>query len=174
MNDKFDTKVVYIMQGRYIARIYFIILIVISLFESRIFEFMTLNIFLAYIPFELCLLLKLFKPKKVIEWPLFIIFSLIFLLMVPNTFYMVTDLIHLNQFTFNFYLTIKFNGMDFLHLFIIRCLLRTLLYDLNLFGIVLLYFSPMDKYYPCGCSHVSEWIRNIYRTFLTLSFRFSD
>lgn len=64
MNDKFDTKVVYIMQGRYIARIYFIILIVISLFESRIFEFMTLNIFLAYIPFELCLLLKLFKPKK--------------------------------------------------------------------------------------------------------------
>ena len=49
MNDKFDTKVVYIMQGRYIARIYFIILIVISLFESRIFEFMTLNIFLAYI-----------------------------------------------------------------------------------------------------------------------------
>ena len=36
-----------------------------------------------------------------------IIFSLIFLLMVPNTFYMVTDLIHLNQFTFNFYLTLN-------------------------------------------------------------------
>lgn len=64
---------------------------------------MTLNLFLAYVPFELCLLLNLFKPKFKFEWPLFIIFSLIFLLMVPNTLYMVTDLIHLNQFSFNFY-----------------------------------------------------------------------
>lgn len=64
---------------------------------------MTLNLFLAYVPFELCLLLHLFKPKFKFEWPLFIIFSLIFLFMVPNTLYMVTDLIHLNQFTFNFY-----------------------------------------------------------------------
>ena len=115
--------------------------------------------------------IKAVQTEKVIEWPLFIIFSLIFLLMVPNTFYMVTDLIHLNQFTFNFYLTL--NLMEWIFFtYLLWCLLRTLLYDLNLFGIVLLYFSPMDKYYPCGCSHVSEWIRNIYRTFLTLSFRF--
>lgn len=98
------------MKARYIARIYFIVLIIISLFEGRVFDFMTLNIFLAYIPFELCLLLKLFKPKKRIEWPLFIIFSLIFLFMVPNTFYMLTDLIHLNQFTFDFY--VKFDLME--------------------------------------------------------------
>ncbi|AGZ26081.1 MULTISPECIES: DUF1361 domain-containing protein [Staphylococcus] len=90
------------MQPRYIARIYFIILFMISLFETRIFNFMTLNLFLAYIPFELCLLLKLFKPIKKFEWPLFIVFGMIFLLLVPNTFYMITDLIHLNQFQFNF------------------------------------------------------------------------
>lgn len=98
------------MKARYIARIYFIVLIIISLFEGRVFDFMTLNLFLAYIPFELCLLLKLFKPKKRIEWPLFILFSLIFLFMVPNTFYMLTDLIHLNQFTFDFY--VKFDLME--------------------------------------------------------------
>ncbi len=95
-------KVVFIMQPRYIARIYFIILFTISLFETKIFNFMTLNLFLAYIPFELCLLLKLFKPMKKFEWPLFVIFGMIFLLLVPNTFYMITDLIHLNQFQFNF------------------------------------------------------------------------
>lgn len=59
--------------------------------------------FLAYIPFELSLLLRLFKPNKKYEWPLFIIYSFIFVLLLPNTFYMVTDLIHLNQFQFNFY-----------------------------------------------------------------------
>ena len=90
------------MQPRYIARIYFIILFIISLAETRVFNFMTLNLFLAYVPIELCLLLKLFKPKKVFEWPLFVVFGLIFLLLVPNTFYMITDLIHLNQFQFNF------------------------------------------------------------------------
>ena len=90
------------MQSRYFARIYFIILFAISMTESHIFNFMTLNLFLAYVPFELCLLLKLFKPVKAFEWPLFIVFGLIFLLLVPNTFYMITDLIHLNQFQFNF------------------------------------------------------------------------
>lgn len=61
---------------------------------------MTLNLFLAYIPFELSLLLRLFKPNKKYEWPLFVIYSFIFVLLLPNTFYMVTDLIHLNQFNF--------------------------------------------------------------------------
>ncbi|MDK7752538.1 DUF1361 domain-containing protein [Staphylococcus ureilyticus] len=76
---------------------------IISIFFNQFYQFMTLNLFLAYIPFELCLLLNLFKPKYKYEWPLFIVFVLIFLCMVPNTLYMVTDLIHLNQFTFNFY-----------------------------------------------------------------------
>ncbi|EOA9883847.1 DUF1361 domain-containing protein [Staphylococcus aureus] len=91
------------MQSRYIARIYFLILFIVSLFETKIFQFMTLNLFLAYIPFELSLLLRLFKPNKKYEWPLFIIYSFISVLLLPNTFYMVTDLIHLNQFQFNFY-----------------------------------------------------------------------
>ncbi|PTI76407.1 DUF1361 domain-containing protein [Staphylococcus succinus] len=91
------------MNARYIARSAFLILIIISIFFNSYYKFMTLNLFLAYVPFELCLLLHLFKPKFKFEWPLFIIFSLIFLFMVPNTLYMVTDLIHLNQFTFNFY-----------------------------------------------------------------------
>ena len=79
------------MTSRYIARIYFIILFVISLFETRVFNFVSLNLFLAYIPLELCFLLDLFKPRKKFEWPIFIIFALIFILLVPNTFYMVTD-----------------------------------------------------------------------------------
>lgn len=88
---------------RYIARIVFLLLIIISILKNNVYGFMTLNLFLAYIPLELCLLLKLFKPRRKFEWPLFVIFSLIFVFMVPNTFYMITDLIHLNQFTFNFY-----------------------------------------------------------------------
>lgn len=91
------------MQPRYIARIYFIILFTVSLFETTVFNFMTLNLFLAYIPYELSLLLRLFKPRAKFEWPLFIIFGFIFVLLFPNTFYMVTDLIHLDQFQFNFY-----------------------------------------------------------------------
>lgn len=87
------------MNSRYIARIYFLVLFISSLFENKIYQFMTLNLFLAYIPFELSLLLRLFKY----EWPLFVIYSFIFVLLLPNTFYMVTDLIHLNQFQFNFY-----------------------------------------------------------------------
>ena len=55
------------MTSRYIARIYFIILFTFSLFETRVFNFMSLNLFLAYIPFELCLLLRLFKPRKKYE-----------------------------------------------------------------------------------------------------------
>ena len=101
------------MTSRYIARIYFIILFVISLFETRVFNFVSLNLFLAYIPLELCFLLDLFKPRKKFEWPIFIIFALIFILLVPNTFYMVTDLIHLNQFTFDFY--VQLNLIEWLY-----------------------------------------------------------
>ncbi|MCU5745788.1 DUF1361 domain-containing protein [Staphylococcus sp. SQ8-PEA] len=90
------------MLARYIARGVFTILFLLSLFDN-IFQFMTLNLFLAYVPFELCFLLRLFQPRRKIEWPLFIVFVLIFITMVPNTFYMITDLIHLKQFIFNFY-----------------------------------------------------------------------
>ncbi|MCE3404302.1 DUF1361 domain-containing protein, partial [Staphylococcus aureus] len=37
------------MNSRYIARIYFLVLFIASLFENKIYQFMTLNLFLAYI-----------------------------------------------------------------------------------------------------------------------------
>ncbi|WP_114603859.1 DUF1361 domain-containing protein [Staphylococcus sp. EZ-P03] len=89
------------MQSRYIARIFFVILMLMTLPLDNFYQFMALNLFLAYIPFELVWLIKLFIPKRRFEWPLFIIFSAIFILIFPNTFYMVTDLIHLNQFGFS-------------------------------------------------------------------------
>ncbi|OFM14956.1 hypothetical protein HMPREF2713_10075 [Staphylococcus sp. HMSC059E03] len=88
------------MQSRYIARILFVILMLLTLPLNQFYQFMALNLFLAYIPFELVWLLKLFIPKRRFEWPLFIVFAAIFVLIFPNTFYMVTDLIHLNQFAF--------------------------------------------------------------------------
>ncbi|MCG3401858.1 DUF1361 domain-containing protein [Staphylococcus massiliensis] len=90
------------MLARYIARTLFLVLLLISLFVKHFFGFMTLNLILAYIPYELSLLLRVFKPHKKYEWTLFVIYSIVFFLLVPNTFYMVTDLIHLNQFAFNF------------------------------------------------------------------------
>ncbi|WP_141709892.1 DUF1361 domain-containing protein, partial [Staphylococcus aureus] len=86
------------MQSRSIPRTSFLLFFIVCLFETKIFQFMPLNLVLAYIPFELSLLLRLIKPNKKYEWPLFIIYSFIFVLLLPNTFYMVTDLIHLNQF----------------------------------------------------------------------------
>lgn len=91
------------MQSRYVARILFVLLMLLTLPLNHFYNFMALNLFLAYIPFELVLLLKLFIPKRKFEWPLFVIFALIFILILPNTFYMVTDLIHLNQFGFDIY-----------------------------------------------------------------------
>ncbi|ANZ34027.1 DUF1361 domain-containing protein [Staphylococcus carnosus] len=91
------------MQSRYIARILFVLLLLLTLPLNHFYNFMALNLFLAYIPFELVLLLPLFVPKRKFEWPLFIVFAVIFILILPNTFYMVTDLIHLNQFGFDIY-----------------------------------------------------------------------
>ncbi|MBY7664481.1 DUF1361 domain-containing protein [Staphylococcus agnetis] len=90
------------MQARYIARLLYVFLFVTTLVVPNHFKFLLLNLTLAYIPLELAYLLKLFVPKRLFEWPLFVIYLGIFILMLPNTFYMVTDLIHLNQFSFSF------------------------------------------------------------------------
>ncbi|EGQ2881187.1 DUF1361 domain-containing protein [Staphylococcus pseudintermedius] len=90
------------MNARYIARITYVVLILISILIPNQLMFLTLNVSLAYIPLELAYLIKFFIPRRAFEWPLFIIYLFIFILMLRNTFYMVTDLIHLNQFTFNF------------------------------------------------------------------------
>ena len=135
------------MTSRYIARIYFIILFVISLFETRVFNFVSLNLFLAYIPLELCFLLDLFKPRKKFEWLIFIIFALIFILLVPNTFYMVTDLINLNQFTF---LTAK-------------CIFCDLLHGSHICSFISFHFKAMVKSMFINSTYVFKWFRNIYR-----------
>ncbi|MCE5090578.1 DUF1361 domain-containing protein [Staphylococcus devriesei] len=127
------------MTARYIARIYFIILFIISLFETQVFNFMSLNLFLAYVPFELCLLLRLFRPRKTFEWPLFIVFSLIFILLVPNTFYMLTDLIHLNQFTFDFYM--RLNIMEWIYFTYLLLGVFLAIYCMILIYIELLHFT---------------------------------
>lgn len=90
------------MQARYIARLLYVFLFVTTLVVPNHFKFLLLNLTLAYIPLELAYLLKLFVPKRLFEWPLFVIYLVIFIPMLPNTFYMVTDLIHLNQFSFSF------------------------------------------------------------------------
>ena len=64
------------MRARYIARTVFLILMIVSIFFNSFYKFMTLNLFLAYVPFELCLLLNLFKPKFKFEWPLLLFFHL--------------------------------------------------------------------------------------------------
>lgn len=140
LNALFRKKVGVFMKARYIARTIFLILIIISIFFNDYYQFMTLNLFLAYVPFELCLLLNLFKPVHKYEWPLFIIFALIFLFMVPNTLYMVTDLIHLNQFTFNFY-----RGLILVEWAYFTFLVSAVLLALYL---LILMFLEMEKFTP--------------------------
>lgn len=140
LNALFRKKVGVFMKARYIARTVFLILIIISIFFNDYYQFMTLNLFLAYVPFELCLLLNLFKPVHKYEWPLFIIFALIFLFMVPNTLYMVTDLIHLNQFTFNFY-----QGLILVEWAYFTFLVSAVLLALYL---LILMFLEMEKFTP--------------------------
>ncbi|MGV1143522.1 DUF1361 domain-containing protein [Staphylococcus aureus] len=131
---------------------------------------MTLNLFLAYIPFELSLLLRLFKPNKKYEWPLFIIYSFIFVLLLPNTFYMVTDLIHLNQFQFNFYAGLNLSEWKYFTYLLLGVFLAV-------YVMILIYFEILTL-----TSH--RWLNRLivvvlmflngfklYWSFLTLTFR---
>lgn len=158
------------MQSRYFARIYFIILFVISMTESHIFNFMTLNLFLAYVPFELCLLLKLFKPVKAFEWPLFIVFGLIFLLLVPNTFYMITDLIHLNQFQFNFLAGLNITEWIYFTYLILGVLLAIYLTILIFFRNCTFYVLCMVKSTIDSYINVLKWIRYLHRSILKITY----
>ena len=142
------------MQSRYFARIYFIILFVISMTESHIFNFMTLNLFLAYVPFELCLLLKLFKPVKAFEWPLFIVFGLIFLLLVPNTFYMITD----------------HHRMDLFHLFNTWRTLSNIPHNSYIFRNCTFYVLCMVKSTIDSYINVLKWIRYLHRSILKITY----
>lgn len=71
------------------------------MFESD-YSFMIFNIFLAFAALELSFLLPLFAIRKKSEIPLSAAFYLVFILLSPNVFYVVTDLIHLNIFDFHY------------------------------------------------------------------------
>ncbi|MFD0588540.1 DUF1361 domain-containing protein [Paenibacillus sp. GCM10027627] len=74
----------------------------ILIFQNNYF-FMVFNLFLAFAALEISYLLPLFRSKSKIELPAQLLVYLVFLLMSPNVFYMVTDLIHLNAFRFKYW-----------------------------------------------------------------------
>lgn len=90
------------MFSRNIGRLCFIVFMIVSCVIPTDYRWMILNMILAFIPFELSFLFPLFKPQAKREWPLFIIFILVFIFFVPNVFYVITDLIHLNLYAFDF------------------------------------------------------------------------
>lgn len=84
------------------ARLLFFSYALLLLASEHRFSFMSFNLFLAYIALEISYLLPLFKAKKRSELPACLLVYVLFLLMSPNVFYMVTDLIHLNAFPFRY------------------------------------------------------------------------
>lgn len=70
----------------------FVFILTVLLLPTR-FTFLTWNIFLALIPFDLALLIRWLVPKsKLLALP----FTLIWLIFYPNTIYMITDFAHLS------------------------------------------------------------------------------
>lgn len=90
------------MFSRNIGRCCFFLYLLLTFLLPTQYKFMGFNLILAFIPYEISYLLKLFKPQSKREWPLFIVILTIFLLFLPNVFYVVTDLIHLNMYVFDF------------------------------------------------------------------------
>ncbi|MFF2888970.1 DUF1361 domain-containing protein [Paenibacillus sp. NPDC057967] len=84
------------------ARILFFSFLAVLLATDHAYSFLLFNSFLAYAALEISYLLPLFRPKSKGEWPTSLLVYLLFLLMSPNIFYMVTDLIHLNLFPFRY------------------------------------------------------------------------
>ncbi|TVX91918.1 DUF1361 domain-containing protein [Paenibacillus agilis] len=84
------------------ARLGFFLYIGMLLYFDTAYSFMIFNLFLAFAALELSYLMPLFKIKTKREIPISFLFYLIFILMSPNVFYVVTDLIHLKRFDFNY------------------------------------------------------------------------
>lgn len=84
------------------ARMLFFAYVLFVLFTDNDFFFLAFNLFLAFAALELSYLLPLFRARLIREWPASIAVYSIFVLMSPNVFYMVTDLIHMNLFDFDY------------------------------------------------------------------------
>lgn len=90
------------MSDRFKARISFFVYISMLIMFDNAYSFMIFNLFLAFAALELSFLLPLFKMHKKSEFPVSSVFFLVFILLSPNVFYVVTDLIHLKMFDFNY------------------------------------------------------------------------
>ncbi|REK77784.1 DUF1361 domain-containing protein [Paenibacillus paeoniae] len=90
------------MNDRNKARVLFFSYLAVLIATENVYSFMLFNSFLAYAALEISYLLPLFRPKSKGEWPASLLVYLLFLLMSPNVFYIVTDLIHLNFFSFRY------------------------------------------------------------------------
>jgi len=67
----------------------------VILFDSTYFLFILWNIFLAILPFVVSSALTWYSSTKNLTKPIFIIGSILWLLLLPNAPYIVTDLIHI-------------------------------------------------------------------------------
>ena len=97
------------------------------------------------------------------------VFGLIFLLLVPNTFYMITDLIHLNQFQFNFLAGLNITEWIYFTYLILGVLLAiylTILIFLEIaFYVLCMVKSTIDSYI-----NVLKWIRYLHRSILKITY----
>ncbi|HYH13850.1 MAG TPA: DUF1361 domain-containing protein [Flavisolibacter sp.] len=59
------------------------------------FAFLVWNLFLAYLPYSLSSFIA--KKNKQLSKPLFVLLLVIWLLLIPNSFYIITDLFHLRD-----------------------------------------------------------------------------
>ncbi|WP_336769903.1 DUF1361 domain-containing protein [Bacillus bombysepticus] len=90
------------MTERSKARIgFFLYLLTLLVFNTQN-TFMILNMFLAFAALEIAYLLPLFNVKSKIEIVGSLLMYSTFILLAPNTLYVLTDLIHLNRYVFNF------------------------------------------------------------------------
>ncbi|MBH5318866.1 DUF1361 domain-containing protein [Paenibacillus sp. GSMTC-2017] len=95
------------MSGRNKSRILFILYCSVLIYFDNSFSFMIFNLFLAFVALELSYLLPLFLFKSKFQAPVSIIVYTAFILMSPNIFYVVTDLIHLRIFPFKFWAEVE-------------------------------------------------------------------
>lgn len=63
--------------------------------DSRLFAFLTWNLFLAWIPFFTGMMIEKWVDKSVKGWVLFILLGGFWLIFFPNSAYILTDLLHL-------------------------------------------------------------------------------
>ncbi|QEL82843.1 DUF1361 domain-containing protein (plasmid) [Bacillus sp. JAS24-2] len=91
------------MNERSKARLsFFIYISLLIICDVKYSSFLILNMFLAFSALELSFLLPLFKIQEKRDIPSSLAFYGIFILLSPNVFYVVTDLIHLNIFKFDY------------------------------------------------------------------------